>query len=248
MFLLRGILCWFSRRFLNYFIMSNLLFDTNKYLKTIVSDQLETIEKEIFLNVKALTSEYKVVFIPGNVPSLKNNKEIVQMYTKLSICCQKPVRGKKPLICTQCNKPTKRLTRPSLIASKRVMKYKKDTEQYYIDARPLFMKVKKENECPFQLGIYIVRDSKRKYDFNNATHIIHDIIANDMIRKMANGSYIKTMSKWIEDDDVSNLRPVCVGTHVDKNEPGCYIMILKSDIYLNTLHYNLKILRNNNGR
>jgi hypothetical protein len=223
--------------------MQELLFNIDEFFTSDELKQLGLMELEIYKIVRSLTREKKAVFIPGNVPSLKNSKEIVQMFTKQSVCCNAAlIKNGKTLICSKCKKITQRKTRSSLIASKTVREYKKKTEQAYIDARPDFMNIIKHQQRPYQIGLYIIRDSKRHYDFNNASHIIHDTIANDMTRKTSNGLYIKLMDKWIDDDDVDNLRPVCLGTHVDTKIPGCYIFVLNKDIYLTTILYNLKKL------
>lgn len=219
------------------------LFDLEQFMKKDISKQLTDIRKEIYLMVNNLYVENKAVWIPGNVPSLKNSKEIVQMYTKQSICCNAEVKGKgKDIYCSKCHKRTQRKKRSSLIASKTVREYQKQTQQQYIDARNTFMKCISGNPY-YRIGLYIIRNSMRHYDFNNASHIVHDIISQDMMEKVKGGGLIRLMPKWIDDDDTKNLMPVAIGTHVDKENTGCYIVVLNKQIYEECLLYNLTKLK-----
>src|SRR3990170_966900 len=112
-----------------------------------------------------------MIFIPGNVPSSKNNKQIAK--SKAGI--------------------------PFIINSKLSYNYKRDKKSVFGWLRPRFEKMCMHTPMIY-LGFYFVRDSKRKFDFNNASQIICDLMVD---------------YKWVEDDNASILTPVFLGYEVD---------------------------------
>lgn len=88
-------------------------------------------------------------------------------------------------------------------------------ENLFEQLRPDFEKVLEGKNPPFKVGLHFVRNSKRRFDFNNANQIIADLIVAHNI---------------IEDDDMDNYLPYPLeinGKHytVDKESPGVYIKI-----------------------
>jgi hypothetical protein len=76
----------------------------------------------------------------------------------------------------------------------------------------------KGHEYPILLGFHFVRGSKHRFDFNNATQIILDLL---------------TAFDLIEDDDMDCIVPQCIEIEdryysYDKENPGCYLSVIKS--------------------
>ena len=62
---------------------------------------------------------------------------------------------------------------------------------------------------PYKVGLFFVRDSKRRFDYINACQIVADMMVDE---------------GWIDDDDSSNFVPIFLGYSVDKKNPGVYIL------------------------
>lgn len=135
------------------------------------------------------------IFIPINTPSSKNSKQIGFIFKGKGL-------GKKKI--------------PTLRNSDLVTKYKKDTEILWATYSKNFHRMIEGLDKPYYLGLYFVRDSKRRYDFINAAQIVCDLM--------------QTYS-WVEDDDSTNITPVFLGSSVNKDVPGVYICILKDQDY-----------------
>jgi hypothetical protein len=134
-----------------------------------------------------------MIFIPGNVPSSKNSKQIVRSKTGI----------------------------PFLTNSKLSYNYKKDKKSVFAWFRIRFEKMKLGGPNAFSsatpmiyLGFYFVRDSRRKFDFNNASQILCDLMVEH---------------KWIEDDNASFLTPVFLGYEVDTEDPGVYLTVMDGE-------------------
>jgi hypothetical protein len=98
-----------------------------------------------------------------------------------------------------------------LINSKTVMTYKANTRDYYIKQKDTFLKEIKGKEFPLNIGLYFVRDSKRKFDYINISQIVFDMMQE---------------YDWVDDDDMSHITPSFLGYEVDKAKAGVYIFIL----------------------
>lgn len=176
---------------------------------------------------KQLHHTKKMIFIKGNVPSLKNSKEIIQVPTKLSVCCKTelydgglkdPGSKSKAKIwkCGECNQPADRIKRHSLVYSKTVQKYiDKNTSQFQTNFVP-WANIIKDHKKPFKIGLYYVRDSLREFDYNNASHIITDLMKEH---------------GWIEDDSCTNIKAIPLGYHVNKEKPGCVITLMDAKLF-----------------
>lgn len=142
-----------------------------------------------------------MIFIPFNVPSLKNSKTITMLG-----------HGEKK--------------RPVLLPSKTVKKYlqkigvKKYSANYveeYATRENLFRKSVgdyfQNTGSPVIVKFHFVRDSKRKFDFHNACQVVADLL-------VAHG--------FIDDDNMDCFIPfpwLSDGRwySVDKNNPGVYL-------------------------
>ena len=146
-----------------------------------------------------------MIFIPNNVPSLKNSKTPVTL-------------------------PGSKFT--TLVPSKAVKKYlqKIGVKKYsgkkvwdYATRENIFRKAVgdefKDVQYPAIVEFYFVRSSRRKFDFHNAVQIIADLL-------VAHG--------FIKDDDMDHFLPFPFQSKFDKNwyrvskvEPGVYLRVKK---------------------
>lgn len=148
-----------------------------------------------------------MIFIPNNVPSLKNSKVI-----------------------TSIGKGENR--RPILLPSKTVKKYlksmgiKKYSLKTGVEEYPTMPNIFRDSVgdyfqgCPVPavVRIHFVRDSMRKFDFHNAVHIIADLL-------VAHG--------FLEDDNMDFFIPVPMLSDghwysVDKKRPGVWLKIVEA--------------------
>jgi hypothetical protein len=140
------------------------------------------------------------IFIPGNVPSLKNSK----IKTSRGIFPSKTV-----------TKYLRSLNIQYFSSSKKVVKgyVAKEKEN-------LFKKVFEEAgwekpDCQVVIGFHPVRGTKHKFDFGNCCQIIQDLmVAHD----------------FLEDDDMDHLVPIPYEKEgqyysYDKENPGMYIRL-----------------------
>ena len=129
-----------------------------------------------------------MIFIKGNTPSSKNSKRIITITNK---------------------KTGKKTTR--LINSEVTEKYIKNSKADWISNKNNFKKMIKDKEKPYQIELYFIRDSKRRFDYINAAQIIFDLMQE---------------YGYIEDDDSTNIIPVFSGFEVDKTRAGVEINVL----------------------
>lgn len=147
-------------------------------------------------------SSSNMIFIPYNVPSLKNSK----VKTSRGIFASKTVKKYLGLLGIQ-----------SYSASKKEVKGYVKKENLFETIRVDFEKQKENVETPYLVAFHFVRDSKRDFDFNNATQIVQDLlVAHDML----------------EDDCCRVMLPLPLKKDgswysIDKSNPGVYIKIIK---------------------
>lgn len=95
------------------------------------------------------------IFIPGNVPSLKNSKQIIQI----------PIKG-------GCGKK-----RPMLTSSKSVKAYERNTLMYWkINASKFREEAKWHQGKPLNVAFKFLRGSKHKFDYTNALDTVQDLM------------------------------------------------------------------------
>ena len=95
------------------------------------------------------------IWIPGNVPSLKNNKRIVSIGPKDN-------------------------RRPMLVPSKRHEEYKKATAIHWQrGARPFIMAANRLSK-PLEVGFRFVRGSRHRFDYTNALDTVQDLMVEFM--------------------------------------------------------------------
>jgi len=95
-----------------------------------------------------------ILYIPMNVPSSKNSKQLVH------------VKSKKP--------PYK--SRPLFIDSKTVQRYKKNTEMFYASRAVDFKKMVEGLPKPYYVTFKFIRDSRRRFDYINPAQTVQDLM------------------------------------------------------------------------
>lgn len=141
-----------------------------------------------------------IIFIPYNVPSLKNSK----IKSPRGIFSSKAVKKYLSLLGIQQYSTSKKevkgyVKKPNIIA----------------ELKPQFLQLLEGKTFPLEIGFHFVRNSKRQFDFNNATQIIADLFVSHDI---------------IPDDNMDYFIPYCLKKDnlyysIDKENPGVYIEI-----------------------
>jgi Holliday junction resolvase RusA-like endonuclease len=177
--------------------------------------------KEIF---KTLIAEKNYIFIRTNVQSKKNQYIAYSRWTGRSVCCD-AAYDKNTRICTSCGKTTKSGKAVGSIGlNAKALKYKKDSLQGYINARAKIQK-ELENKTFALIGVFLIRDSARRFDFDNVTSMICDQL---------------TDAKIISDDAARNLIILPLGYVIDKNNPGLILKVLNEYDYFQFLLNQIK--------
>ncbi len=114
------------------------------------------------------------------------------------------------------SKNSKQWTGKKLVWSKLASDYRDNTATLYLMYRQKFRAMCKDKPKPLEIGFFFVRDSRRKFDFVNLVQTIQDL----MVR-----------SEWLPDDNMDEMVPMPIEIdgrcyHVDKNQPGVYIVVL----------------------
>jgi len=143
----------------------------------------------------------ELVFIPGNVPSLKNSK----VKTSRGIFSSKTVKKYLTSLGIQRYSSSK----------KEVIGYKTRPNIFKEEIMPELLKLLEDKKAPYEFGFHFVRKSKHKFDFNNANQIIADLL-------VAHGI--------IEDDNMDYFIPYAFKMNeqyytIDKENPGVYIKL-----------------------
>lgn len=99
-----------------------------------------------------------MIFIPGNVPALKNSKRII------------PIGAR----CPKCRKAMRRI----MIPSASVDKWRAATKPFWEKYRQEFLDMLALSEKPYPIKFKFVRDSRRLFDYSNAL----DTVQDEMVR------------------------------------------------------------------
>ena len=141
----------------------------------------------------------KTWFISGNVPSLKNSK----------VATSKGVFHSKTVGKYLQSKGIK-----SYSPSKKTVENYKTRENIF---RQEIAGLKEELEkCakPYKIGLFFIRDTKRKFDYINAAQLPLDLL---------------TAHGIIEDDNCDEIIPVFLGYEVNKLKAGVIIRIINNE-------------------
>lgn len=95
--------------------------------------------------------------------------------------------------------------------SKYTSSYIRKTLTQWTENKGVFNEMIQGLSKPYRIGLFFVRDSKRRFDANNASQILTDLMKK-------NG--------WIEDDNMNEVWPVFLGFEINKEKPGVYISVL----------------------
>lgn len=140
------------------------------------------------------------IFIPGEVPSSKNSKEIGFTFLKAG------TPGK-----IFVNRNGKYMpVRLTLRGSDTTMRYIKNHSIDYMANKVKFQNILKNYSAPYRICFKFVRGSRRKFDYNNASQIVQDLMAQH---------------GWIDDDHCDIVRPYFLEYEYDKINPGVLISI-----------------------
>ena len=147
-----------------------------------------------------------MIFIHGNVPSLKNGKPNGIYHSK------------------SVTKYLRSLNIQGYSASRKTVKEYKDPNRPNLFRQQIGNFFDKIN-YPIILGMHFVRNSKRKADFTNVSHIICDLL---------------TAHNYIPDDNMEYLFPVPFRVNgdwysVNKENPGVWLKILDVSLFPNIL-------------
>lgn len=140
------------------------------------------------------------IFIPGEVPSSKNSKEIGFLYL-----AQGAVSSMYHL-----KKGVYRPIRLNLNSSNATKAYIKDHTIDYVANKVRFKNLIKGYNTPYRICFKFTRKTKRTFDYINAAQIVQDMMVK-------NG--------WLDDDDCKNVRPYFLEYEYDKANPGVLISI-----------------------
>ena len=116
---------------------------------------------------------------------------------------------------TPSKKNSKQWVGKMLINSKTVRNYLKNYEIYWRSNLNNWKSIIQNIEPPYRVGFYFVRDTKRKFDYNNISQI-----CTDLMKKHG----------WLEDDNLDCIIPYFLGSHVDKENSGAYIFLLSENL------------------
>lgn len=116
---------------------------------------------------------------------------------------------------TPSSKNSKVWTGKFLVSSKTTRDYAKNHSDDYWINKVKFKKIFSGIPTPYFVGMYFVRDSKRRFDYINICQVVADLMV---------------MNGLIEDDSADFFVPVFLGYKVDKQHPGVYLQRVDSII------------------
>jgi hypothetical protein len=149
------------------------------------------------------------IIIYGNVPSLKNSKDIVDVKKKrITVAAGVPLQSHMTGAEFQALKFQRRST---MLYSKQVREYIKKTELQWEANGGYWHRMVMRLPKPLKVGFRFIRDSNRRFDYINAAQLVQDL----MVRY-----------GWITDDNADELLPVFLPYEVDKVKAGVEISII----------------------
>ena len=113
------------------------------------------------------------------------------------------------------SKNSKVWTGKHLVWSKASQKYKKDTEEYWIKYKQLFLDSIRDEDghskFPLKVSFTFIRGTKHKFDYVNPLQTILDLMVE---------------YRWIPDDNADEIIPSFKPYKYDKDKPGVIIKVL----------------------
>jgi len=204
--------------------------DLNKHLKKTSEQTLFPTEEFVYSKTgyaeiyqELISNVDKIIYVPNNVPSLKNSKRIMQIPTGKTICCNAKYTKLKSYSykCNTCGQVSSILAkRASILPSKRHEAYFKEVMPIFEKNADKFLKMSTGIDFPLYVGFYFLRKIKNKWDWDNAITTVMDIMKK---------------SGMIIEDDSTIIVPIPLGWHNDKDNGGVVITILKEQPKYNYL-------------
>lgn len=132
--------------------------------------------------------------------------------TPKSNCCKTQVEYEMIFIPgnVPSSKNSKQWTGKFLVSSKVTRNYIKHTASIWKSNTYKWLELTKNITPPYHVGLYFIRDSKRRFDYINACQIVADLMVD---------------YGWIEDDNADLFVPVFLGYEVDKINSGVRITV-----------------------
>ena len=160
--------------------------------------------------LRRLIMEKKAFFIPGDVPSAKNSKRILEIYTGKSTCCNStytktPSKTGTIFTCHRCGNKTRPAKRPIIANSEAAERYKEEKKIMYDSIGYDFVTAVKGRPLPVILGMFFIRSRNQDFDFNNASQIVQDMLVE---------------AKILPDDNCNYCLPLPLGVIYGKSVPG----------------------------
>ena len=138
------------------------------------------------------------IFIPGDVMSKKNSKQIIPKIAKKD--------GK--IVYTEKGDPK---INKIIISSKQVADYERATKNYWLILKNEFLSQVRDKPKPYRIEFHFVFSGKRERDYINMAQLPLDLMQE---------------YQWLEKDDMDNVLPVFKPYSIDRFNPGTYIKIL----------------------
>lgn len=98
------------------------------------------------------------------------------------------------------------------VASKNTQQWRKKSKREWEDQRLHFMDLIFDLPRPLYIGMYFIRKSKHRFDYINLAQTVQDEMQ---------------YQGWIEEDDADSFKPYFRDYSYNKENPGCYIYVLK---------------------
>jgi len=166
-------------------------------------------ENKILTKKQGTIKTPRMVFIPGNVPSLKNSK----IKTSRGIFSSKTVKKYITALGIQ-----------QFSSSKQTVKGYVDPNRpnKIEELRPYLEAMKKGIDEPIIMGLHHVRGSKRLFDFSNSVEIIQDLLTAHKIIEDDNVKFLFTVPMTIDGKLVTEKNKDELYS-VDKFNPGVWV-------------------------
>lgn len=152
-----------------------------------------------------------MIFIPGNVPSLKNSKVKAKRGIFKSPTVTKYIRSLGIQNFNSKDKTVKGYVDPS-------------KPNYIEGLREEFEEMKKGKDDPIFIGFHQVRKDRRLFDFSNSVEVIQDLLTAHDIIEDDNVKYVFPIPMSIDGDipTINNIRKK-KWYSINKEKPGVYI-------------------------
>jgi hypothetical protein len=174
--------------------------------------------KQIF---KAIISNKDYVFIRKEVIGKKNNYIAAKRFTGKSDCCNADY-DKKTKICTACGKITKSGEIRTIMLNEKALNYFNGVLPEFIKAYNKIHSQKKTEKFTL-IGVFFIRGSNRRFDFDNVETMIGDLLSK---------------SRIIEDDSANQFMIIPMGYIIDKDNSGIILSVLDHEKYFDYLITN----------